>query len=117
MSANFLVQHWKKELQTFQENLAVLLKTSNTDAIHDLRVAVKKLRSYFKFYSEVFEEPNSLLFVETEKLFSVLGKQRNIEICLELLRHLNYLEKLPGFHRYLKIFLSETELRSNLALQ
>ena len=101
----------------FQENFSTLLESSNPDAIHDLRVAVKKLRSYFKFFSEISEESNSILFVETEKLFSVLGKQRNVEICFELLGQLNYLEKLPGLHRHLKIFLSETELRSKLALQ
>jgi CHAD domain-containing protein len=117
MPVSFLIRHWKKELQVFQENFSKLLKTSDTDAIHDLRVAVKKLRSYYKFYSIIFDKNNPSLFQQTENLFAVLGKQRNVEICLELLSQLKYAEKLPGLHRHFNIFLSETELRSKLALQ
>jgi CHAD domain-containing protein len=117
MPASFLIRHWKKELQVFQDNYSILLKTSNTDAIHDLRVAVKKLRSYYKFYSTIFDLNPSRAFVQTENLFAVLGKQRNVEICLEVLDKQKEAEKIPGLHRHFKIYLTETELRSKKALQ
>jgi CHAD domain-containing protein len=83
---DFILIHWKKEQKVFNKNLAVLKQHPEKEAVHDLRVAVKKLRAALELYFLISEKPwqeNPLK--ETEKLFSILGKQRDIEICLELI--------------------------------
>jgi len=83
---NFIVGHWNNELQVFQQNLVSLQQKINAEAIHDLRVAVKKLRCYAKLCTILFKTTDSKkLLTNTEELFSVLGRHRNIEVCKELL--------------------------------
>jgi len=84
MPAQNLLRHWMDETVTFQQNLALLRKHISEDAIHDLRVSVKKLRSYAKFLHHL---PNIRLTQNlraTEELFLILGKQRNIVVSKEL---------------------------------
>jgi CHAD domain-containing protein len=87
MSAdNFIIKHWQAELQVFQQNLLSLKEQINPEPVHDLRVAVKKLSSYLKLYSILFNEKNVKdAFAKTKELFSVLGRHRNIEISKQLL--------------------------------
>src|SRR5437868_5585957 len=86
MPAHFLIVYWKKELQVFYKNLLLLQKGSGSEAIHDLRVSIKKLRSYFRLYSAVFTKTSRTSFpASLRNLFSILGRQRNNEICIELL--------------------------------
>ncbi|WP_276501736.1 CHAD domain-containing protein [Terrimonas pollutisoli] len=86
MSASlFIVRQWKKQVQVFQQNLALVKKQKQTEAVHDLRVAVKKMRSYLKLLNIARQDNYSLAFDGTEKLFSVMGKYRDIEMGLDLL--------------------------------
>lgn len=119
MPASFLIRHWKKELQVFYKNLFLLQKgSSNPEAIHDLRVSIKKLRSYTKLYSALFNnDRNITCFAETKKLFSVLGRQRNIEISLELIRDFKAKEFIVPVKRHLEFYLKETMQRSKSALR
>jgi CHAD domain-containing protein len=117
MPVSFLLRHWKKELQVFHKNLLLLQNSSNSEAIHDLRVSIKKLRSYSKLYSALFKNDPTLFLAETKKLFSVLGKQRNIEISLELLHQFKPKELLPPIQKHFEFSLRETTQRSLSALQ
>ena len=81
----FILRQWKKQVQVFQQNLSLLKRQKQTEAVHDLRVAVKKMRSYLKLLNIARRDNYSLAFDETEKLFSVLGKYRDIEMGLSLL--------------------------------
>jgi len=83
--SNLILRHWKKQQQIFLHNLAILKKQINAEAIHDLRVAIKKLRSYFKLYVIICEQADwKTDFSETEKLFSILGKYRDVEMNYNL---------------------------------
>lgn len=83
---NPILRHWHTELGVFQKNLSLLNEHMNVEAVHDLRVAIKKLRSYFKLYLALFKKKNNgELFGETKKLFSVLGRHRNIAMSKQLL--------------------------------
>lgn len=83
---DFIFICWKKERKVFYKNLAVLKQHPGKKAVHDLRVAVKKLRAALELYLLISEKllPEDPL-KETEQLFSILGKQRDIEICLEII--------------------------------
>ncbi len=83
---DFIFILWKKEQRVFSKNLAVLKKQADKNAVHDLRVAVKKLRAALELYLLISEKPlQEDPLKETEQLFSILGKQRDIEICLEII--------------------------------
>jgi CHAD domain-containing protein len=84
----FILRHWKKQEKLFFENLNKLRLATEPNAIHDLRVAFKKLRSYKKLLDIVSKEEDNAkqLFEKTEQLFGVLGKHRDIETGLLLLQ-------------------------------
>jgi CHAD domain-containing protein len=83
---NLLLRNWNREHRIFLLNLGILKKEINPLAIHDLRVSVKKLRSYLKLYGIILREPGwKSDFIETEKLFSILGKHRDIEMNIRIL--------------------------------
>lgn len=83
----FIVLHWKRQQRGFLQNLAKLTQQQETKAIHDLRVAIKKLRAYLKLLAILVNKIDSETgFKKTEQLFDVLGKHRDIEIGLSLLQ-------------------------------
>ncbi|MGZ8550376.1 MAG: CHAD domain-containing protein [Chitinophagaceae bacterium] len=85
----FILLHWKKQQKLFFGNLNKLRSDLDANAIHDLRVAFKKIRSYQKLVAIISGQDNDkLLFEKTEQLFSVLGKHRDIEAGLLLLQAL-----------------------------
>ena len=85
--SNLILRHWKKQQQIFLHNLAILKEQINPEAIHDLRVAVKKLRSYFRLYVIICGQADwKTEFSETEKLFSILGKYRDVEMNYDLVQ-------------------------------
>ena len=83
---NSILTRWQTELETFHKNLSLLREEITTEPVHDLRVAIKKLRSYLKLYIIICGKNDiEKHFQETRKLFSVLGKHRNVEIAKGLL--------------------------------
>jgi CHAD domain-containing protein len=109
----FILLHWKKQQRVFLQNLAKLTKQQETKAIHDLRVAIKKLRSYLKLLTILLNKINSGSGLEkTEQLFSILGKQRDIEMGLLLLQAFEKENKITytAFRFHLKVALQRTEI-------
>ncbi|HYC38842.1 MAG TPA: CHAD domain-containing protein [Chitinophagaceae bacterium] len=85
-SPNFILLHWRNESLSFHTNLSVLHRKADTEATHDIRVAFKKLRAYARLLVAILpEKAVKVDFPATEDLFRVLGKQRDLEICQELL--------------------------------
>ena len=83
--SNKILLHWKKSQKDFSRNLVQLQQRINTEAIHDIRVAIKKLRAFLDLYILIKKEPEWVYYLsKTESIFDVLGQHRNIEICLEL---------------------------------
>ena len=83
---NPILIYWRSELEVFNKNLLSLQQQINEEATHDLRVAIKKLRSCFKIYSDLIEKKKKKeLPAGFDSLFSILGKQRDIEMNKKLL--------------------------------
>src|SRR5688500_14721449 len=77
---NLLLRHWELEVVLFQQNLSAY-NGSNPEVIHEIRINIKKLRAYLQLYFLIGKKKDAkLLFKETEGLFSLLGKHRDIEI-------------------------------------
>ena len=86
LGKNPIQSHWQTELQVFYQNLSLLQQQMEAGAIHDLRVAIKKLRSYYKLCNALYDKKNTeRSFLKTKELFSALGRHRNIEMSRQLL--------------------------------
>jgi CHAD domain-containing protein len=84
-NSNLLYEHWKMERQHFERNLNKLKKTITVKAVHDARVCIKKMKAYRNLFYLLNEDESKIKFKQTNKLFDVLGRLRNIHICLELI--------------------------------
>ena len=86
---NPILIYWRSEVEAFTKNLLSLKEQINEPAIHDLRVAIKKLRSCFKMYAGVIKKGHKKEFpADIDSLFAILGKHRNIEMSKTLLTSL-----------------------------
>jgi CHAD domain-containing protein len=91
---NIIVRHWQMELNIFHQNLLLLKEKITPEPVHDLRVAIKKLRSYLKLYVILFDKKDAEeMAINTKGLFSILGKHRNIETTRDLFLQLAHKEK------------------------
>ncbi len=123
--SNTILVHWEKERKVFENNLLILQRKIRGEAIHELRVAVKKLNAYLQFYSLLQKEKDPLinlnkqLLAKTSELFDITGRQRDVEICLELLTNLQkeFNFSCPQLIRYLKAILKITRTWSANAIQ
>ena len=67
----------------FRLNETILLQTGHADALHQSRVALRRLRSAFSIYKPVVEGAEPLrLTAEFRWLAAVLGEVRNIDVLL-----------------------------------
>lgn len=83
---NPILTYWRTELEILNKNLLLLREQTSEKAIHDLRVAIKKLRSCFKMYSQLVKKKGRKeLTAGIDSLFSILGKHRNVEMSKKLL--------------------------------
>ncbi len=115
----FILLHWKRQQRVFLQNLAKLKGQQEAKAIHDIRVAIKKLRSYLKLLAILLNKTdNTPGFEKTEQLFSVLGKYRDIEMGLLLLQSFEKENKITytAFRFQLKLALQTTETWAQNAL-
>jgi CHAD domain-containing protein len=94
-TGNLVWLNWKKEQQEFEKNLSVLRKNHRKDALHDLRVAVKKLRAYLELGLVLYQDRKASptdqvesLLKNTESLFTISGRQRDLDICLKVVSSL-----------------------------
>ena len=92
---NPILRHWQKEHAVLHENVMRLRAEMNVEAIHDLRVAIKKIRSYRKLHAALFDKREPGKAQTTRELFSVLGRHRNIDIAKTLLISLSDKKKPP----------------------
>lgn len=120
-AANPILVQWKKEQKVFEKNLALLRQKLNKEAIHDLRVAIKKLRAYFEFYL-LLKKTEDLAsgsldgsLHSTEELFTTTGRQRDVEICLEIITEFKKSPSISNnqFSLYLQTLLKITKTWTN----
>lgn len=101
---NPLIRYGIKQSGTARKQLGRLRIRNQGDALHDWRVAVKKIRAAVKLglaISGIPDSPDRLK--ETESLFAGSGKRRDVEICLELInQYMVRAGSLLPFLRYQK---------------
>jgi CHAD domain-containing protein len=84
-----ILLHWFRQKKIFLKNLEQIKSGIKGDAVHDLRVAVKKLRAYLNFFHQLSgNEVSGIKLIATETLFKTSGKYRDFDISLEVLQSL-----------------------------
>src|SRR5688572_33125484 len=77
---NFLLSNWQREITSLKKHLKKF-STERIELIHKFRINIKKLRAYLRLYILISKRKEDReLFGETEKLFSVFGEHRNMEL-------------------------------------
>jgi CHAD domain-containing protein len=83
---NPIIKSWRREETNFKDNLFVSRKRPTKDAIHDLRVAVKRMRSYLRLNEQISGEKWKQTFLKISILFKSFGRLRDFDISLTLTR-------------------------------
>jgi CHAD domain-containing protein len=121
MAAHDIISlNWEKQQTIFLENLTALKLGLSGKEIHDLRVAIKKLRSYLVLYNRITgPDEAGLQFSKTDTIFNITGKYRDIEISLNLLETFKHgkKRKYPSLHSYFQSTLRIAEEKTAIALK
>lgn len=100
---NFIWQNWQLQQKVFTDNLIIIRRRPTKDAVHDLRVAVKRMRSYLRLKQKITGENWKEQFAGITLLFKSLGRLRDFDMSITLLRRYQDKEKprLLLFQNYL----------------
>jgi CHAD domain-containing protein len=79
---NSIMNAWIREQSVFLENHAIIRQSPTKDAVHDLRVSIKKLRSYLTLDRKNDGEDHRENFATVKQLFRITGKFRDLQVCL-----------------------------------
>ena len=103
---NLIVKNWLEQEAVFNENLTICRKRPTITAIHDIRVAVKKMRSYLRL-KDLFDDQNwKDEFSPIAIFFKSTGRLRDIDKSLHVLR--DYEKKHLTPYPFLKEYLLKT---------
>lgn len=107
---NILTDNWDQQQKIFYDNLLAIRNKPGKTAIHDWRVAVKKLRSYLRLRELITGEKWKEEFAGIKKLFEIMGRYRDVEMSLFLFDKYGKKNNLhiPSFRKQLKSTLAIT---------
>jgi CHAD domain-containing protein len=84
--SNLIVKHWLQQEKIFNDNLILSRKRPTKLSVHDLRVSVKKMRSYLRLKQQFTGEEWKESFSKTSVLFKSFGRLRDYDMSLTLIR-------------------------------
>ena len=104
-SNNLILKNWLLQEKIVNENLILSRKRPTKISVHDLRVAVKKMRSYLRLKKELTKDEWKESFSKISALFKSFGRLRDYDMSLTLIRKLERKESLSFifFKEYLSV--------------
>jgi CHAD domain-containing protein len=114
--ANLLLKCWVQQEKIFIDNLLISRKRPTIVSVHDLRVAIKKLRSFLRLKKKLNGDEWKGSFSSVSALFKSFGRAGDLDMSLALLRKLELKKNLsfPFFKEKLSL---NRSLRRKLANQ
>ena len=102
---NLLLKCWKEQEKVFIDNLIISRKRPTIISVHDLRVAIKKLRSYLRLKQELNGDEWKRSFSTVLMLFRSFARVADLDMSLALLRKLEHKKFLlpPSFKEKLSV--------------
>lgn len=106
-ATHLLLPHWQREAQIFHQKMSLVARRLHHGAIHDARVAMKKLRSYARLSDKVMRTSLRAALLPFATLYLTCGACRDAYNAIRLLETFSHrLERrFPLFEAYLKISL------------
>jgi CHAD domain-containing protein len=103
--SNIILKNWLQQENVFNDNLILSRKRPTKITVHDLRVAVKKMRSYLRLKQQITSEGWKGSFSKISALFKSFGRLRDYDMSLTLIRKLERKEFLSFifFKEYLSV--------------
>ena len=85
MAGNKLIlKNWLLQEKNFNDNLILSRKRPTKISVHDIRVAVKKMRSYLRLKEELTGDEWKESFLKISALFKSFGRLRDYDMSLFL---------------------------------
>ena len=102
---NLILKNWHLQEKVFNENLILSRKRPTKISVHDLRVAVKRMRSYLRLKQQFTGEEWKKPFSKKSALFKSFGRLRDYDMSLALIRKLERKELMSFifFKEYLSV--------------
>ena len=102
---NLILKNWLLQEQNFNDNLLLSRKRPTKISVHDIRVAVKKMRNYLRLKEELTGDKWKESFLKISALFKSFGRLRDYDMSLTLIRKLERKELLSFifFKEYLSV--------------
>ena len=102
---NLILQNWRQQKKIFTESLLICRKRPTKGSVHDLRVAVKKIRSYLRLKKKITGEDWKALFSTILALFKSFGKLSDYDMSITLIKQQERKEHLSfdNFREYLNV--------------
>ena len=102
---NLILKNWLQQGKIFNDNLFLSRKRPTKISAHDLRVAVKKMRSYLRLKQQLTREEWKESFSKISALFKSFGRLRDYDMSLTLIRRSERKELLSFifFKEYLSV--------------
>lgn len=98
-----VLQYWDQQQKIFAESLALLQQKPGKIATHELRVTIKKTRSYLRLHQELTGEIWQEDFAITKKLYLTIGRYRDTGMSQLLLLKFQRNENIivPSFKKHM----------------
>lgn len=102
---NLILQNWREQKKIFTDSLLTIRKRPTKSSVHDLRVAVKKIRSYLRLKKEIAGEDWKESFSTILALFKSFGRLSDFDMSITLIRQQARREHLSvdNFGKYLNV--------------
>jgi CHAD domain-containing protein len=94
----FILKSWDEQIHTFKHNLWILRIRPTKKAVHEIRVAIKEIRSFLRLKKAVTGIPVSKEFDIIDLLFKTTGRQRDFEMSTSLLSRYIQRENINAVH-------------------
>jgi len=103
--SNLIVKSWLQQEKVFKDNLILSRKRPTKLSVHDLRVSVKKMRSYLRLKQQLTGEEWKPSFSKISTLFKSFGRLRDYDMSLTLIRKFERKElaSFTFFKEYLSV--------------
>lgn len=75
----------KTNLENLKKNEAAFLSSFSSEAIHDMRVATRRLRAAIKTFNRILPSKSKKIRVKFQKLFRVLENKRDLDVFSEFI--------------------------------
>ncbi len=117
VSGNQIRQYFSKQVAKFENNLYKSVCSHDEEAIHDLRVSIKRIRALFRFLAEYrILRPHSKNYLfKIKKIYAPLGVLRDLQIKSNLVAEY-HIDEISDYMFFIK-WLEAQQFRSKVKLK